>query len=292
LRQIKWFDRSGKELGLVGDPIALGGSQPDISADGRTLVVDLASNGNTDLWLIDIDTGKLTQFTNPPGIHVYPVFSPDARTIYFASNQAGGASEMYEKAAAGDAPEKFVMAKRATRLPRDVSKDGRFLLYRGGARDIWAVQLDGNPRAEFSVVETSGLDDWPKFSPDGRWIVYQTDESGRNEVYIQPFPSGPRTRVSADGGVFPFWSGNGKEIVYLDRDNKFIAVPMEITESSETVNVGMPSVLFAPPIHNTVDNGLSGPPFIVLPDGQRFLIETISYVSTPIKVIKNWQGRP
>jgi Tol biopolymer transport system component len=289
-RRIKWFDRSGKELGEIGEGIGVGGSPPRLSADGRLLAMDSAVSGNTEISLIDVMTGKSNQFTKPPGLHVYPTFSPDSRTVYFGSNQAGP-FELYEKATAGDTPEKLVMPNRGTRLPREISRDGRFLLYRGGTRDIWAVQLDGNPRGEFAVIETPGIDDWPKFSTDGQWLVYQTDESGRNEIYVQPFPSGPRTKISSNGGVYPFWGAEGKEIIYLGPGNQFIAVPIEI-DDSQTVKAGMPSVLFTPPIINNVADGLSGPPFIVMPDGKRILIETVSFARRPIKVIKNWQGRP
>jgi Tol biopolymer transport system component len=290
LRQLKWFDRSGKELGVVTDG-GVASSPPKISADGRLLAVDRVVNGNTDIYLIEVESGKLNQFTTPPGAHLYPVLSPDARTLYFGSNQAGPV-ELYEKAVAGDTPEKLVMPNRATRLPREISSDGRFLLFRGGSRDIWALQLDGNPRGEFPVVETPGLDDWPKFSPDARWISFQSDESGRREIYVQPFPSGPRTRISPNGGVYPFWGAGGKEIVYIGPGNQFDAVPIEIDESTQTVKAGTPSVLFTPAILNNVADGVSGPPFFVMPDGQRFLISAMSYARTPIKVIKNWQGKP
>jgi Tol biopolymer transport system component len=289
LKGLQWFDRSGKELDNVGESMGLAGSPPILSPDGHTLALQLTVNGGSDVWLFDMQTRKLNQFTKSPGVHTYPIFSADSRTVYFASNQAG-LSELYEKLTAGDSPEKLVMPNRGTRLPRDISRDGRFLLFRGASRDIWSIQLDGSPRGEFPVVETPGLDDWPKFSPDGRWIVFQSDESGRNEIYVQPFPSGPRTRVTSNGGVFGFWSAGGKEIVYLGPGNRLTAVPIEITDND--VKLGVPAVLFAPPVINNVADGLSGPPFFVSDDGKRFLVVTISFVRTPIKVIQHWQGRP
>src|SRR5262249_42947899 len=156
--------------------------------------------------------GKLSRFTEDPAIDVFPAFSSDGGTMYFSSNRAG-AFDLYEKPLVGHVPEKPVMTTRAVRPVRDTSSDGRFLLYRTGT-DVAAVQLDGNPIGEFPVLQTPGSKDWPQFSPDTRWVAYQSDVSGRVEIYIQQFPSGRAWPVSTEGGAHPRWRADGKELLY------------------------------------------------------------------------------
>jgi Tol biopolymer transport system component len=289
-RQFKWFDRAGKELERVGEPITTSDIS-SMSPDGRLLAVQQSVAGNTDLWVLDFMTYKLTRVTDPPGIHIFPVFSANSRTLYFAQNPEG-AFDVYEKPPTSGGTATALMPRRALRHPRHASRDGRFLLFKGGsggARDVWAIQLDGNPRGEFPVVDTAGADDWPEFSPDGKWVAYHSDESGRIEVYVQPFPTGKRTRVSINGGTYPHWNPNGKELFYLADDNRLMAVPIELEGETQSVKLGTPAALFTPPILNNVGDGVSGPPYAISPDGKRFLIGTVSFVQTPINVIKNWQ---
>jgi Tol biopolymer transport system component len=290
IRQFKWFDRTGKEVETVADPFNVAGSPAVLSSDGRYIAVDRAVNGTTDIWLLETRTGKLNRITEPPGISVYPVFSPKGPTLYYASGRTGP-FDIFERSLEGTAEDKYVMPNRLTRLPREMSADGRFLLFRGGAassRDIWAIQMDGNPRGEFPVVTTPGADDWPSLSPDSKWVAYQSDESGKLEVYIQPFPSGSHTRVSVDGGFFPRWSPEGKEVFYLKTGNRLMAAPIEIQPDGQEVKVGTAVELFKPSIFASPTDGLSGPPYLA-PKPGLFLISTIRDVRTPITVIKNWQ---
>jgi Tol biopolymer transport system component len=287
VRQFTWFDRSGKVLETVAKPVTLAGSPPVLSPDGRSIAFDRATNGNTDIWLMDVATGALSQVTAPPGLHVYPVFSPDNRSLYLASNKTG-VFEMYERPITGSTEDKLVMPRAMPRLPREVSRDGRFMLYRAGS-NIAAIQLDGNPRAEFPVVEMTVLAraEWPQFSPDSRWIVFHSTESGKLEVYVQQFPSGRRLKVSKSGGFWPRWSG--KEIFYISPENELVAVPIELAEDPQQTKVGEPATLFAPPVTITVSDGITGPSYMVSDDGQRFLIPAWIEVKSPITVIKNWK---
>jgi Tol biopolymer transport system component len=286
-RQLAWFDRTGKITGTIADRISLGSSPLFLSNDGSLMALSRPVDGVTNIWIAETSSGKLTRLTDPPGLQLWPVLSPDKRTVYYGSNQTG-VFEMYERPSAGG-EEKLVMSRVTSRLPRDISRDGRFMLYRAGPNRIWAIQLDGNPRGEFAVVEVTppAQVEGAQFSPDGRWLVYNSTESGRFEVYAQQFPSGRRFQVSTDGGFWPRWQGN--EIFYISADNQLMAVPIEVSSDPQETKPGKPIALFTPPIRITVSNNASGAPYAVTGDGQRFVVGAVSPVKSPITVIKNWQ---
>jgi Tol biopolymer transport system component len=288
--QFTWFDRGGKTIGTIGDPVSLAGSPPVLSRDGRWIAMDRGINGNTDLWLLEVSSGKLSRLTEPPGLHIFPLFSPDGQRVYYASNKTG-IFEMYERRIEGPADEKLVMARAMARPPRAISSDGRFILYRSFA-NIIAIQLDGNPRGEFPAVEMSGtaVADWPQFSPDNRWIAFHSTESGRPEVHIQQFPSGRRIQVSKGGGGWPRWSD--KEIFYIAPDNRLTAVPVDFLSDPQQPKFGEAVPLFVVPATFNPVNRESPPRYIPSADGQRFLVPAESQVVLPITVTKNWSPGP
>jgi Tol biopolymer transport system component len=286
-RQFKWFDRTGKEIAKVGEPMTIASSALALSPDGRFVAMNRTQNGNSDIYLLEVASGKLVRLTDDPLIDVFPVWSPDSATVYFNSNRLGP-FELYEKPITGLVPEKLVMPTRATRPLRDASRDGRFLLYKT-SMDIAAVQLDGNPRGEFPVIQTAGIEDWPQFSPDAKWVAFQSDESGRVEVYIQQFPSGRRWLVSKGGGAHPRWHPSGKELLYIAPDGQLLALPVEVAGNGQEIKMGDAKALFAPPIVRNVADGAYGQQYMLSNDGERFLIATVEEVRAPIKVIRNWK---
>ena len=156
--------------------------------------------------------------------------------------------------------------------------------------DIWALPLDGDRKA-FPVVETTFHEENGQFSPDGRWIAYQSNESGQLEIYVQPFPGpGPRTRISSEGGVQARWRHDGREIFYLAPDNRLTAVPVRL--DSDRVDVGTPMPLFAPGLIGPIPRSPYARHYIVSRDGQRFLVNTRKEVTLPITVILNWKPKP
>ena len=171
---------------------------------------------------------------------------------------------------------------------QDWSSDGRYILFSTQNSktgfDVWALPLEqGHPQKEFPVLQTGALEANARFSPDGHWIVYQSNESGRNEIYIQPFPGpGVRTQISSNGGAFPQWGRNGGEIFYLTADNQFMAVPITLHADGMPPDSGTPVRLFAV---------RPGSLHAGSPDGQRFLFNTpLQDASTPpITVILNWK---
>ena len=168
----------------------------------------------------------------------------------------------------------------------DWSPDGRFILYTNQspktARDIWALPLQGD-RKPFVVVQTPFEERDARFSPDGRWIAYQSNETGRNEIFVQPFPGPGRSwQISTTGGTGAQWRGDGREIFYLAPDNRLMAVPVTIDAKTSAADAGNPVALFAL---------RPGATYTATPDGRRFLINTPTDAATasPITVVVNWK---
>jgi Tol biopolymer transport system component len=148
--------------------------------------------------------------------------SPDGSRVVFGSQRLG-VHDLYEKSVAGDPTETLLLASAKYKLADDWSPGGRFLLYTTGA-DLWALPLDGD-RKPVAVARMPFSEDYGRFSPDGHWIAYQSDESGPYEIYVQPFPGpGAKTQVSTTGGTLPTWRRAGRELFYLAND-RLMAVP-------------------------------------------------------------------
>src|SRR4029453_10799203 len=158
-------------------------------------------------------------------------------------------------------------------------------------RDIWALSLEGE-RRRFPVLETTFNETNAQFSPDGRWIAYQSDESGRVEIYVQPFPGpGRKVRISVSGGIQGGGRRAGKEVFYLGSDNRLMAVPVQLDARGENVDVGTPVPLFPTRLAGEPQND-SARQYMVSSDGQRFLLDPLTEVSIPITVVLNWKPQP
>ena len=195
-RQLVWFDRAGHELGRLGDPHGFGPSYAAISPDNRRLAVQRTDAGNTDIWLLDLDRNTPSPFTTDPEADIAPYWSPGGDRIVFSSRR-GGRFNLYEKAVAGGAARELLVTDQ-TKSTTDWSRDGRFLLFRSHdpefSWDIWAMPMTGD-RKPFVVVRTRFDERDARYSPDGTWIAYQSNDSGRFEIYVQPFGrAGERTR--------------------------------------------------------------------------------------------------
>jgi serine/threonine protein kinase len=296
-RQFVWFDRSGKEIGRVGSPDTANALGPSISPDGRHLALSRTVSGNFDIWLLDTARGVLSRFTLDPSFEINPVWSPDGARIVFNSARTG-VVDLYQKLVIGPpGSEKPLLATAQPKTATDWSPDGRFLLYHSQdpkmGWDIWALPLDANgkPGDPFPVVQTNFDELEAQFSPDAKWIAYQSNETGRFEIYVQPFP-GPGGRsapISTNGGGQLRWRHDGKEIFYIALDGKLMAVSIRPASNAQTLEAGSPVPLFVPRIASKVT-----PPYIVSPDGQRFLINTITEDAStaPITVIQNWKPKP
>ena len=294
-RQLAWFDRSGKQVGVAGEEGRLV-SNPSLSPDGRHLVVQRTVEQNIDLWSLDLDRNTFTRLTLDPGIDSMPLWSPDGRRIIFNSPRSGD-RQLVVKRLDGTGPDEAVdiLSAGIAKIACDWSSDGRFLLYKQvdeatSTTDLWAVPMDEKgSRSPFPVVRTAYDERDGQFSPDGKWIAFESDESGVPEIYLQPFPGpGPKIRISTAGGTQVRWRRDGKEIFYIAADTAFMAVPMDIAAGRS--EVGTPVPLFKTRIAPI--QAISRQQYVVAPDGQRFLISTSDETPTqPITLILNWKPR-
>ncbi len=288
--QLTWLDRAGKRLGVVGEPLEYGTAR--ISPDGRRVVASHGKPGGRDLWLLETDRGVTNRFTSTPGPKAYSVWSPDGHTIVFAS---GSPYNLFRKAAAGGADEQRVIPSSNFQYPSDWSRDGRFLLYNeitsGMGTDLWVlpVSLDGRPAPDAKprpYLCTQFNERLGRFSPEPAplWVAYQSDESGRYEIYVDAFPeTRNRVRISTGGGQYPEWSPDGRELFYLSPDLKLMQVSLK--RGPDSIEPSAPRELFALPVPN---DGYC--PYEIAPDGQRFLVRATPerQAGQALTLIVNW----
>jgi dipeptidyl aminopeptidase/acylaminoacyl peptidase len=283
LKQFTWVDRAGKKLAAVGEPLDTGPYR--LSADGRRLATTRASGLGADLWLMDVERGVPSRFTFDSG-DAYPVWSPDGRTILYRS-----AKGLSLQPINGTGVELPLAQSRNVRFPTDWSRDGRFVLFDeliGPRPELWAMPMtpDGKPAANDKPKRYAGGQFgalWGRFSPDSRWVAYESDESGRAEVYIDSFPEPHgKVQISTSGGTFPQWGPGDRELFYASPDNKLTAVSLKV--GADSIKPSAPSELFAVP---SVDVGIN--PYEAAPDGQRFLVfGTPRQAPQALTVIVNW----
>jgi Tol biopolymer transport system component len=289
INQLVWFDRGGKQIGSLG---AAGLYYTLwLSPDERRAAVSLigTQTGTSDIWLFDLTRDLPSRFTTDPAQDTNPLWSPDGSRIVFSSGREG-VSNFYQKTANGAGNEEILLKSSEEKWPDDWSSDGKFILYQTFNPktnwDLWTLPMSGD-RQPAPFLQTQFNEQQAKFSPDGKWIAYTSDESGGPEIYIQTFPtSGGRWRVSAGGGCQPSWRGDGRELFYIAADRKLMAVDVKLGTSFET---GVPQPLFDTRVLTLTDFRSH---YAVAADGQRFLINsTIEETrASPISVVVNWNA--
>ena len=289
LRQFRWYDLTGKVLGVGGQPDSASPLYPELSPDGARVALYRLAQNNGDVWLTDLLRGGMTRLTFDPGIDSAPVWSPDGMRIAFFSSRKGP-SNLYLKPSSGAGAEELLLESPNAKAPQDWSKDGRFLLYREAdpktGRDLWALPVTGNDRKPIVVVKTPFEELNGQFSPDGRWVAYETNESGRFEIAVQPFPAATgKWQVSTDGGIQPRWRADGKELYFVAPDGKLMAASIT---AGAAFAAGTPAALF--PAALAPGSGSQKQQYAVSRDG-RFLISQVVEASSaaPITLILNWK---
>ena len=300
-RQLIWLDRAGKLLGPATPPDENAMTSPSLSPDGRRVALGRNVQGtNTDVWLIDLGrNGVATRFTFDPATDVSPVWSPDGTQVVFRSIRKG-LSNLFIKPANGAGDERPLLVTPQNKTPLDWSGDGRFLLYSNldgkTQSDLWILPLTGD-RKPFPVVQSAFDETQGQFSPDGRWIAYTSNESGREQIYVRPFPEGGgQWQVSTEGGSQARWRPDGKELFYVSPDNRLTAVSIHVAPDGHGLDADAPVALFATRLPTsgpglTLSGWQSRPLYAVAPDG-RFLMNVIADegVTSPITIVLNWEA--
>jgi Tol biopolymer transport system component len=294
--QLTWFNQEGKNLGTIGEPGIFSSSA--LSPDGKQVAVgrlDLQQSRNSNLWLLDLTRGgAATRFTFDASRDVYPVFSPDSSRIVFTSLREGPAN-LYQKLTSGAKNEEPLLKSAENKLPFSWSGDGRFLLYTvqtaKGKGDIWVLPMDGSKKEPLPFQVTDFNETAAQFSPDGRWIAYESDESGRVEVYVREFSLGSdgkpeptgKYQISSGGGGVPQWREDGKELFYISADRRTM---MSADITTKPAFQSLPGkMLFQVPA------ALGAPP-AVSGDGKRFLVAmpVAQSGAQQFTIVQNWQA--
>jgi Tol biopolymer transport system component len=281
-RRLVWVSRSGAE-----EPLAAPVREydwPRISPDGGRVAVEIAAQ----TWVYDIDREALTRLTFEGTQNDSPAWTPDGERISFRSNREG-APNIYWQMADGSGRAERLSTGQQTQVPGGWSSDGQLLTFQEATaatgRDIWVLRLSDRSAAPF--LQTRAIEGAPRLSPDGRWLAYVSDESGRPEVYVQPYPGpGGKWQISTDGGTEPVWNPAGPELFY--RSGASMMVVSVATEGGFAA--GRPAVLFAREYVNS-QFPLTAVAYDVSPDGQRFLVvkeEPTGAAPPHINVVVNW----
>ena len=270
--QFAWWDRAGKKIESVGQLVDADFFYSP-SPDGSR--VAYATNGEQrDVWVLELARGRSTRITFNGGRS--PQWSPDGKQLYYGNRKG-----IHRKATDGSGDEEFLIKGSSNDIPTSVSPDGRVLLY--GLVDIKMLSLTGERKAE-AYLETKYNEGYAAFSPDGRWVAYRSDESGRNEVYVQGYPErrGKWLVSSEGGGLYPQWRGDGKELYWRKTDGTVMAASIELQAAG--VQVGRAEALFRLP---------AGGNFQRARDGERFLVAEPegSQLEFPMVVQLNYAAR-
>jgi eukaryotic-like serine/threonine-protein kinase len=285
ISQMLWFDRKGRQVGVASKPGEYG--NVSLAPNGKFVAADVMDpdSQNTDVWTYDLATESSKRLTFDPAIDSSPVWSPDSGRIVFCSDRAQRFN-LYLKDATGAQEEKVIPQEGPDRYPTDWSHDGKYVLYERGT-DLWFVTL---PSLSSSLY-LKGLST-PRaghFSPDGKWVAYASNESGRWEVYVTSFPEAHgKWQVSNAGGEEPRWRNDGKEFYYLAPDGKIMATPVTV---GANFDAGTPVALFqANPRELVATSEQSS--YDVSKDGEKFLINTqLKTAMTPMSIVMNWAAK-
>jgi serine/threonine protein kinase len=285
--ELGWFDRKGNRMGSLGEPAQF--NRLNLSPDRSRLAVSITTGSNVDIWLHDAASRLPRRFTYDAATEWQAVWSPDGRTIVFNSIRRGH-FDLYRKSANGSVAEEPIYIDNLEKYPTSISPNGKFLLYHaiGDPKtgfDLWILPDPLGPSGAakpYPLLQSQSNETNGMFSPDGHWIAYQSDATGRTEIYVVPFPGpGSERQISTAGGTLPRWRADGREIFYVALDQKLMAAG--ITTKDGEIQRGEVRPLFGPlPFGN-------GYQYDVSADGQRILTVTPRQnASEPLTIVQNW----
>jgi len=286
--ELRWFDHFGVPQELAAPKGTRQAAA--LSPDGTRVAFQSVSQGNWDIWVRDFSTGGETRVTSDPGPDYSPIWSPDGRALLFTSYRFGFGRMFRIEIGGGANAEAPLRENKVEQRGSDWSADGLYVAYEQNdpenyrQSDLWAVAVkDGSD--PIRLTSTDADEHTPRFSPDVRWVAYQSNESGRNEVYVLPFQhSGRRQAVSVGGGRDPRWKSDGTELFYLADDGGVMAV--SVTTTPDGARFGPPKRLFRADVelNGLLDRALN------VSTNDRFLIEVVPADRAPssIVVLQNW----
>ena len=279
--ELAWFDRAGQRLQL---PVVPGNvADPSISPDGTRVAVMLWENMSSNIWMVDLTRGFTSPLTSHPAVESSPVWSPDGHSVVFTSNR-DGPGDLYRTTLGGN--EEVVLKSVAVKYLTDWTSEGQLMVYgsrhQRQDRNLWTL-VEGSRERPALFVESPFEETCGRLSPNGRWMAYVSDKSGRDEVFVRPFPaSAEEWQISTAGGTEPRWNRNGRELFYYSADRKLMAVDVKTETPFEH---GRAKALFSARLsHSGFWN------YDVMPDGQRFVM-TVALgddLPKPISVVLNW----
>ena len=283
-RKLVWVNRRGEAQVLAAPARAY--VFPRLSPDGKQVGV-ATTEQESQVWLYDLSRETLTRFTFDGTLNLNTVWTPDGKRILFQSNKDGPPNVYWQQADGSGGLERLTNSE-FVHFPMSMSPDGQFLAYGEinptTGYDLWVLRLKDGQAQPF--LRTPFTESVPQFSPDGHWLAYISNESGRYEVYVQPYPGpGGKWQISTDGGTEPVWNPNGRELFYRD-GSKMMSVEIS-TQTGFTT--GKPHMLFEGPY---LPSPATTPNYDVSRDGQRFLMlkssATGEEAATQINVVFNW----
>jgi Tol biopolymer transport system component len=281
LNTVVLVDKQGRETPLLTAPKEY--KDPRFSPDGRRLAFEIAQGNEGDLWIYERDQATLTRVTFGSE-NLYPVWSPDGRRLAYTSRQSGLAG-LWWKPLDGSGTEEQLLPGAELRFPSSITPDGNTLFYRETAAatgfDIHRVSLSGE-RTSTPVLVTPFNESSPQISPDGRWLAYVSDQSGRNEVYVRRWPDGAAEwQISTDGGTEPVWDPDGRTL-YFRRTPSLIAATLTLSETALTV-VRRDSLFSGPYFEN-----VRWPEYDISHDGEQFVFIKLGDSTVRPVVVLNW----
>jgi dipeptidyl aminopeptidase/acylaminoacyl peptidase len=290
--KLAWVDRTGREVGTLGQVADY--ESVEISPDAQHVAVairDPARGQNLDIWVLDLARGNATRVTSDRFDEFHPVWSPDGQRLVYTSDRLGY-YDLYSRPWGGG-PEEIVLQTKWDKTVSDITRDGSSLLFVGSpaghGEDLWVMSLAGTREPKPITQTPTFVELGPRLSPDGRWIAFGSNESGHSEIYVQPFPSGPKKLASEGGGTDPIWRRDGKELFYVGMEDKLMAVAVSWRGSAP--EFGVPRPLFE--LREAGTTLFSQRQYDVAPNGERFLVvrRMGEERSDPLIVDVNWTAR-